>query len=270
MAVQIFEYKNYKQYINDRLDEIDGEGRGARSRFSESIGCQSAYTAQVLRGTAHFNQEQGEEINQFFGHSDYESVYFLLILQFSRAGTTKLKSRLNAQIETALKARLQIKNRIESTAELEEHHRTIYYSSWLYGAIHALVSIPGFQTPERIAERLHLDIKNTREAIEFLVTSGLLIRDQKNNLKIGKGQIHLEAESPLIAKHHTNWRLHALKFLDQSKEDDMHYSSVISVSKADYALIREKLMKTIADIKPVIKKSKEEELASFCLDFYRF
>ena len=90
---QPFDYTDYKSYINARLD-ADPQGRGSRSALARAIRCQSAFVSSVLRGSVHFTPEQGEAINEHFGHSETDADYFLLLLQLQRAGTDSLRQRL--------------------------------------------------------------------------------------------------------------------------------------------------------------------------------
>jgi hypothetical protein len=52
--------------------------------LSRAIGCQTAYTAQVLKGTAHFSLEQAEAINDFLGHPEEQGHLLLLLIQRER------------------------------------------------------------------------------------------------------------------------------------------------------------------------------------------
>src|ERR1700733_5866480 len=98
MAIDIFDYLDYKSYLKARLDDPEeGGGRGARSRLSEAIDCQTAYTAQVLRGSADFSLEQGESINEFLGHTYEQGNFLLLLIQHKRAGTQRLKERFRRE-----------------------------------------------------------------------------------------------------------------------------------------------------------------------------
>jgi len=268
MNTDLFAHSDYKLFLNRQLDELDQGGRGARARLSRAIGCQTAYTAQVLRGAAHFSLEQAEAINIFLGHTEEQSNFFLLLVQSGRAGTPQLRSRFKKQLDAILEGRTLLKNRLGVKEILPERDQVTYYSSWMYGAVHALISIPGYQTPSKISERLGISLATASEALEFLLASGLAERKNNKDIVLGKSRIHLGADSPLIAKHHINWRLQAMRAIDENPKEGLHYSSVISVSKKDAALIKEKFIATINAVKPIIKDSKEEELCSLSLDFF--
>ena len=107
------------------------------------------------------------------------------------------------------------------------------------------------------------------QAVEFLLQCGLL-EPVKGGFKIGKSRLHLGSESPLLYKHHINWRLQAMQRLSARKADEnLHYSSVVTLSEEDVVRIKEKLVASIKEIKEMIRASKEETLQCFSLDFFR-
>ncbi len=86
--------------------------------------------------------------------------------------------------------------------------------------------------------------------------------------KTGKTSIHLGSDSPLIVKHHTNWRLQAVRSHEKYRKKNLNYSSVTTLSETDAAEIRELLAKTIEKSKKIIRESPDEKIYSFCLDFF--
>lgn len=266
--MEIFDFTDYKAYLNYRLDDRQmGGGRGSRAKLSRFVGCQTAYTAQVLRASAHFSLEQAESINEFLDHSRDEGSFFLLLVQFARAGTARLRQRFAQDIKATTRSRLALKNRVAVSEELGERDQATYYSAWYYAAIHALVSLEGYQLPGQIAARLGISVERAQSALIFLLHTRLLVKDGER-LKVGVARIHLPHDSPLVAKHHINWRLEAIRALEQDQLENLHYSSAITISKKDSVKIREQLVKTIAQIKSTVRDSKEEELHALSLDFF--
>lgn len=266
-TIDLFQYKDYKKYVNDRLDHSP-KARGVRTDLANAINCQTAYVSSVLRGNAHFTPEQGEAINSFFEHADLECDYFLVLLQLQRAGTLGLKSRLQKNLNKILEARFTINKRIDVAPVLSEADQLIYYSEWYYSAIHALTSIPEFQTLESIATRLSLTKNVVNQALLFLKDSGL-VTVSKNICKIGPTRIHLGSDSPMISRHHNNWRMLTAQLMHKRLGTDLHYSSVVTMSNDDADKLRELIVQFIASSKEIIKKSKEEELFSLNLDFFK-
>ncbi len=263
----LFAHHDYKRYLNERLDS-DKAGRGSRSALARAIRCQSAYVSSVLRGSSHFTPEQGEAINEHLGHSEAEADYFLLSLQLQRAGTELLRKRLKKQLQKIQETRFDLQKRLTVGQSLSRDDQAIYYSEWYYSAIHALSSIPEFNSVAKIAARLGVDMGVAAEAVDFLVRTGLMEKN-KSGLKIGQTSIHLGADSPLIGKHHVNWRLQAMQSLTKKAADGLHYSSVVTLSEGDAMKLKEQIVSFLQELKKVVKQSKEEELRCFSLDFFR-
>ena len=51
--------------------------------------------------------------------------------------------------------------------------------------------------------------------------------------------------------------------------DNLHYSSAVTISEADHDRIKSMLVKTIDEIKKIIKDSKEEGIHVLSFDFFR-
>lgn len=271
MTVDIFSYSNYKSYLITRLnDQSRGGGRGSRAKLSRSLNCHTSFTAQVLRGDCHFSLDAAETINGFLKHNETESEYFILLVQRERAGSESLKSRLKRRLDMLSHENLLLRNRLEGSLPLKDTQQDTYYSSWIYAAMHTLVSIPEYQTVEKIASRLGLHSTVVRRVLDFLRSCSLVSFDEQY-WKTGTKRIHLGSDSPHISKHHMNWRLKAIQSIDCSGvmgERNLHYSSVISVSFADTRRIQEILIRAIQKIKLLVRNSREEKLASFCVDFF--
>lgn len=268
--ISILDYVNYKEFLNDRLDEIDGTGRGARSRMSKSIGCQTAYTAQVLSGNAHFSLEQADSICTFLGLDAFQSDYFFNLIQHARAGTPALKKRILSRIQEAQNSRKDLSKRLSLEDSSFAPFQMEYYSSWLFGAAHALISLETIKTENDLAKRLNIPLSRCAQVVDFLIKARVVKKVAETGLQVSKTSIHLPAKSLLINKHHMNWRLKAMQSLETHSEDDFHYSSVISLNKQSKELLHEKILKFIEGFKKEVAASKDEtEVISFNLDYFK-
>jgi hypothetical protein len=153
-------------------------------------------------------------------------------------------------------------------SKLTEKDVLIYYSQWFYAAIHVLVSIPEINTIELIVDKLNLKKDLVVKALDFLESRNL-VKNDSGNYSIGKSRIHLDKKSPMLPRHHTNWRIEAIKNIENFSSENLHYSSVITVSRSDFKKIREILLKTVSEVEEVFVPSVEEEICSFNLDFFK-
>lgn len=267
MKNSLFDYQNYKDYLRDALETRSEKKRGERSRLAAFVGCHTAYVSQVLNGDAHFGLEQGEQINRFLGHSRDQSLYFLLLIQFTRAGTQTLKKIFEEQLRDLKEKQFVLKDRLEFKRTLSREDQATFYSSWHFGAVHVLVSVPGCHTERGISDYLALPVVRVNEILQFLVSVGL-VNHKAGHYEIGTTHIHLEHDSPMISKHHVNWRLQAIQSLDRQNPKDLHYSSVITASREDADRIRGALVQAIEEVRAIVKPSKDEEGFCYAVDFF--
>lgn len=270
MKKDIFEYHNYKAYLEALIGSKPKRGRGIRMEWARASACPYSHISQVMLGNSHLSMEQAEATNQYFGHTEEEANFFLLLVQLARAGTASLKSRLERQIEQVLERRLVLKDRLGVKAGVSREDQATFYSSWHYGAIHVMLSIEKFQTKDSIARYLGISLKRVGEVLEFLTSVGLAVPRENGQFGIGTGRIHLESDSPMISKFHTNWRMRAIQSLDrEDSHADLHYSSAITISESDFKRVKALLVNYINEIKTIIRESKEEGAHCFSVDLFR-
>jgi uncharacterized protein (TIGR02147 family) len=264
---QMFELTDYKKYLNAAIDELSENGRGIRLKFAKAMDCQPGYVSQVLNGSAHLSLEHADKASRFLGHTDDESQYFLSLVLFARAGTTEFKERMQRQIDLLQAEHLNLKKRFKIKDRISEKDQSVFYSNWQYVAVLTALSVPALQSKEAISARFHIPLKRVSEIIEYLV-SAQLIKIEKGKFLPTTTRTHLGANSPLISKHHINWRLQAIQSLEKESATDLHYSSVISLSKGDMKIIKMKISEGLDEIKKIIRDSKDETICSFAIDFF--
>src|SRR4051812_17297224 len=137
MHASVFEYESYKKYLEFRL-----AGKGRKAQFAQRIGCQPSFLSQVLRGKPSLSLEQGVLANDYFQHSTPEARHFLSLLQFERAGSSRLRTHFQNELKASLAEQRKLAQRVGPARELSDSARATYYSSWVYSAIHVLASIP--------------------------------------------------------------------------------------------------------------------------------
>lgn len=267
--INVFSYLDYKTFLKAAGESRLSGHRGFRSRLAETLDCQNAYISQVLNTDANFSLEQALKISAFLRLKENETDYFILLVQYARAGTKELSIYFKRDIEKAREQYLNIKNRVPEARTLAPEDQNIYYSSWIYSSIHILVTIPNFNTVKKIATSLSLDENTVGSAVMFLLSTGLLV-EKKEILAPGPTQIHLEKHSPHINKHHSNWRISAIHSLSSknSKSSDIHYSTVSSLSRSDVEVLKNQFIAMIQTYVETVRPSKEEALYNFNLDFY--
>lgn len=261
-------FDDYKSFILAREKQAKAFERGFRRRLAEALGCQSAFITQVLGGSAHLSLEQGFKAAGYFGLSGTAQRYFLTLIEVARAGTAELKTYFEAQLNELKSELLDLRRNVAASSDLSDAGKVIYYSHWMYAAVHILVTIPKYQAPQLLAAPLGLKEEQVREALKFLMEAGL-VKMEKGRLQPGQIQLHLSRSSELIRQHHTQWRLRAIDHIARTPAKDVHYSTVSSLSVKDFEALKSKMVEWIRSYTETVRDSKEEELCAFNLDCYR-
>lgn len=267
MDSSIFEFSQYKQYLTDRLGGFRSR-KGLRLAVAKTLHCQPTFVSQVLNGSAHFSMEQAEKVSRFLGHTQDEREYFFLLIQKERAGTQELTEYYAAKLGELLAKRQVITHRLGKDSVLSREDQAIYYSSWHFAAIHIAVTIPSLRTREALADFFKLPLSKVSKVLEYLVSTGLLIQKETGEYHSGVSKIRLGNDSHNVLKHHTNWRNQAIDSLDRETPFDLHYSAVISISSADKIKIKDMILDALKSQIAVADASGEEELYSYCIDFF--
>jgi hypothetical protein len=190
-----------------------------------------------------------------------------LLLHLGRSGSKDLERFYQKKLSEIRDRRKQIKERVRARSDLTEAEQTTYYSSWHYTAIHMCLMVPELRTRAAICRYLGLSPSIVAGVFEFLFRVGLA-KESGSQIIAGPARIHLAHHSPLISRHHTNWRMRAIESLDAPQERDLHYSLVMSISDEAAEKIREALLKTVQEIEPVLKAAEDKTVYTLNLDLF--
>ncbi len=264
--MHLYDFNDYRQYLKSTFSGT-GEGRGKRGALAIALNCQSSFLSQVFTDRAHLSLEHAIKVCDYLNFDEKESDYFMLLVQKGKAGNKKLENYFQNKLKKIKHARDQIDQRLKIKSDLSLEDQMTYYSIWYYAAIHIAASIPQLDTAEKISKYLDLNILVTKNVLSFLEAKGFL--EFVNGVYVvGARRIHLKKGMPMLPRHHSNWRMKAIVSLDEEKDQDLHYTAVLGISKADVQLLRERLLKLLEEFEPVILKSPEETSVVLLLDLF--
>lgn len=264
---QVFDFTDYRKYLAQSLDERSRTMRGARSRLAEFLDVKPGYISQVLSGLSDLSVDQAGRANSFFCHTDEQGFYFILLVEFARSGYHETRELLGRQIKRHQKNYLNLKKTFSQQETLTGDQRNIYYSSWQFSAIFVALTVPKLQTKAALSEHFRLPPKRISEVIEFFVSIGL-VKDTKGRLSLKSNSIHLAADPINMSRYHMNWRMMAIRSYESQGSNDMHYTSIVSLSEEDAFRIKRKLLEELEEVRSIVKDSKEEKVCSLLLDFF--
>lgn len=262
----IFEYQDYKQYVNDWLASLPRKGHGQLRKMATYIRVNSVVMSQVFRGDRDLTLEQAAEVIEFIGLTPLERNYFLLLVHKQRAGTMALRKVYEEQIVEFHKKASAIKNHVIHE-KLNEESRATFYSQWYYSAIRLGVSIPELNTAEAIADELKLSRALVMKVFEFLVKHGLVTEKQKK-YTLGPSVTHVGHDSPYVNRHHANWRLKGLQAMDSFDEEQLFYTGPMALSEKAAQKIRKELIELVGSATKIASQSESETLRCLNLDWF--
>jgi len=262
----VYDFMDYREYLKSALP-VSGAARGARNRLAEALRCQKGFISQVLSGRAHFSLEHGVRICQFLKHDSSEEEFFLLLLHLGRAGSKNLEQFYIKRIQTIIENRKQIKERVRGKSDLSEAEQMTYYSSWHFTAVHMCLMIAELRTKSAMSAFLGISMDAIGRVLDFFLSSGLA-KQAGDQFMVGPARIHLPADSPLVSKHHANWRMRAIESLDRQRSGDLHYSLVMSLSETAAETIRALLLSTIQNAEPILKEAADETVYVMNMDLF--
>lgn len=263
----IYLFTDYRAFLSELL----ANRRGELNRLAHSAQMSPSTLSQVFKGARDLTPEQSAGVCSYFGLPKSQTYYFLLLVQHSRAGTKELREIIQEQLNTIRMAENQLVKRVSVKKHLALGEQAIFYSNWYYSGVRNLLATSQVKTVQDIAERLGISRATAQEVIQFLVRHGLLQETADGKWKNGPGSTHLEGTSPLVGRHHSNWRVKAMeKHPKLDHERELAYTSPLSISKGDVLKVREELMKTIVRVCEVVDRSVSEK--TFCLnvDWFEF
>lgn len=262
----LFESEDYREYLRNWIRSLPKNGRGEINKIAGLLNVNPTVISQTLSGVRDFSAEQTLELTDYMGLSELEADYFSTLVQIERASTKKLKDRLRSKVLKLRAESLQVAKRIQEHRSLSETDRARFYSNSIYAKVRLYCDVNGGQTLEAIRERFHLSRAKTQEILSFLISTRLCV-EVAGVYRMGPQTTHLEATSPFITKHHTNWRLEAIHRAQDLPAEELMFSAPMSLSKEDFSRLRESMVTYIKTVIGEVKDSKSEDVACFNLDF---
>lgn len=264
--MNIFEFDNYKKLVRDRLKTFPRRGHGQYLKIAKLLNIHTTMVTHIFKGNANLTIEQALKLSEYFVFSALETDYFVTLIHYERASNKESRSYFERHLGTLRARALNLSERLQAKKSLDERDQAVFYSAWYYSGIRLLCAIHDFRSAEAIAEIVRLPLPTVARAIEFLISTGLL-REENGRFVVGETLTYINRDSPLVAKHHLNWRLRAIEQLDHIPDDDLVFTNSIAISKQDFRKIREEIVKLLELYKAIGDPSPSEQLCFLTIDW---
>jgi hypothetical protein len=223
--------------------------------------------SQVLAEQRHFSADQAYLVCEYFAFTDNEKRFYLKLYEFERAANHQHRSWLQMELKEIQQGARRVSSRVQYEKELSNEDKGLFYSDWYYSALRMLCSIEPMSLTQ-LVERVKLPREILLGAVEELLRMQLLI-DEGGKYRIGTLSTHVEANSPWVAIHHSNWRKKALENCKVPYENKVHYTSPMTLSKADVIRVQERLLEVIEEAGEIVDNSDPEEFMCLNIDWFK-
>lgn len=262
--IDIFNYFDYRKWLKDVV-QANRSVKGYKTLLATACQMDRGYLSRVLSESVHMSFDHIAHLSTFLELSNNEFEHLIDLASWSRSGK-KLREFLEVRMR---KRKAHHQGNIKSPdAESISKNHTMYYSSWMYAAIHLMVSIEKLQTLDALARELALPESVIKKIIVSLEKMGMVVR---NGNKITPTQQHVFAPKGTVESlmHFTNWRHEALRKCMDGGPENLNFSGLYSVSKKDVPFIQQKIRETMLQINAVVDKSPPEEVVCLNVDYFR-
>lgn len=267
MSIRIFDFLDYKIFIQKWVENRPKKGRGEFLKMAKAMNIQSSQVSQILKGNRDLNLEQADLLSDYLQLNISEKRYFLDLISLSRAGTKKLKSFYQLSLREQKIEADKLRNRLKVKRSLSDSEKSIFYADAIYSHIHLLTHLPGMDSPEKIAAKIKRDVNQVKQIVDFLIKAQLL-KMTPQGLAPGTGSTHVDSHSPHVLMHHRNWRLKAMQNQTRQNSQDLFYTGQMTMSRTDFERCKEILRKTLEEFYKIIGPSDSEQLYGFNFDFF--
>lgn len=269
VLMSVYEAKEYKSYLKTWVETRPGGGRGEYRKMADSLAISTTMISQVVNGEKHFSMEVASELCDYLALSDREAEFFLLMVESERAGSVRYQQRLKKRLEALREQALKIEERYNTDRDLTEMEMARYYSSWVpTGLVHLLATDPKYDI-DGLAQRLKLPREQVAKVMTLLLEAKIVV-EKKGQFEIGVKRTYLPPDSPLVAKHHQNWRLQAFSKMNHQSDTDLFFTVPMSLSAETSAQIRKELRETIVKILDWVGPSPSEVVRCLNVDWFEY
>ncbi len=268
-TVWIFDFINYKDFYKAWVESLGPKAHGEYRRLAAALNVSSTLVSQIFKGQKNLSLELACEFAEYLALNETETEYLLLMVEHAKAGSFKLQNKLIRQIKRIQEDARKLERRMQKNATLSEEQKSVFYSSYLYSAVRLLTDLPQMSTEENIAVHLGVPLNLVKRVLEFLIENGLCVL-KDGRIGMGPTRTHIGSSSPLVAKHHQNWRLLALQKMLAQDENEVFFTGPMTLSKTLAEEFRRELPEIIANLMKRVEPSPSETSRCLNIDWFEF
>ncbi len=264
----IYQYDNYKNYVNDRIRSQKNRGRGTYSKIAKFLGVSNVLVSQVLNGDRNFVRDKVFSLCLFFGLNEFETDFLMSLYEMNVATGNEHRQFLQTRLD---KIKLAIiESQLEKKDMVSKEFQKVYYSSWLYSAVRLSLLKENIETADQVSRFLGYPVATIEPILDFLLQANLVSQGVGGSYKVTENNIHVEKNSEHVMNHHMNLKnLEINRIIDGVGEDEVCYSSLYVTSRKVIEGHINKLKDMIKESSREFTKGESEDLVLFNMSLLR-
>jgi uncharacterized protein (TIGR02147 family) len=272
MNQSIFNFGDYKEFVNSWIDiqnASSAEDKVSYRKVALHLNISSTMISQIFKGDKQLSLEMAYELCAFLNLSGNEIDYFLALVELQKAGSYKLKKYYEEKLKAMQDYHKIMEARLKSDILLDEEKKQVFYSNWIFSAVRMLSGIQGYNDIQSLATRLQVSEETMTKVVSFLLENSLCIKKDSKIIQ-GPAKTFIGSSSSLTQRHHQNWRLPGLQKIYPNNNENLFYTSPMSVSKQVAEQIRKELPNFIDKINKMVLASESEVVRCINIDWFEF
>lgn len=231
--------------------------------FARDLGVSVPFLSQLLNGRRGIGRAKAAELAKRAGFVRDKRALFLTAVELSTEQDSAKAARLLARLE-----RLE---RCVQTAELDQAAFEMT-AEWHYQAILALTTCAGFRGEiPSIARRLNLPEPVVAEAVDRMLSLGLLVREKHTLRRTENFQTHFpKAPSAAVRAFHRNHLKKAADALDHQGLDEREFLGLtLSVSREQVPMLKERLRAFVLETLMAVQEGEHTDVYHLAVQLFR-
>lgn len=265
---KLFRYLDYKKFLRTTLEELEElHGRGARGRFAHALGISPSFVTKLLarNSKAGLSPEHVQKASSHLDLDSLESAYFSELVSLDKAVTLDDRRFHKARLEEFRSRSLMITKPPAAVDITDGVGAALLAADWRYGAIFALVAIPGYQSAPEMARHLALTEQAVKTLASHMIGAGVLTATSTG---YARAQQTLVLRSPFGRANGRNWRQFAIERSLDLRPQDLFKTVTLELSESEHLRLQALCLQLLDEAVQLAdgRKTRKERVVQFNLD----
>lgn len=247
--VSVFDFDNYREYINSYVEEKKSHNRAYSLRFiAHKLSCNPGFFNRVVRGERNLKGEYCFSLMDLFGLKGRERRYFELLVQYNQSKKSSEREHLYSTLKEFKGSKIR---------QLSQSEYALY-DEWYNVALREVLNTHDIDTiDDKTAAWLGKQFippvrgEHVKNSLNALIDLGFIVRGEDGFFRLKEKLITSGTDIPpeVVKRVLTQFFQLGVQSLDRFKPDERLCSALtVSISKEGYKKIEEKLAETRREI----------------------